>query len=196
LQLGWNAHALNPQELQNMLDVEAARSSRKRAWENLQESRWLLKDVTDMELPPPARKTIDLEGRIVKDGVRKATQERQIVLADLVHAISGISEVCRNYATNAPRFGLRSCHSRTKQGDWSVGRFVGVISPSDANPKAPGRPHAHFNWAVVTVWRARFDWAAALSVLPRWEGSPPEAWRIGWAAYFPSRTVAEIRSLD
>ena len=39
-----------------------------------------------MELPPPARKTIDLEGRIVKDGVRKAIQDRQIVLADLVHA--------------------------------------------------------------------------------------------------------------
>ena len=40
-----------------------------------------------MELPPPARKTIDLEGRIVKDGVRKAIQDRQIVLADLIHAI-------------------------------------------------------------------------------------------------------------
>ena len=40
-----------------------------------------------MELTPPARKTIDLEGWIVKDGVRKAIQDRQIVLADLVHAI-------------------------------------------------------------------------------------------------------------
>jgi hypothetical protein len=71
-----------------MLDeLEASRSSRKRAWENLQEIRWVLKDVTGMELPPPARKTIDLEGRIVKDGVRKAIQDRQIVLADLIHAI-------------------------------------------------------------------------------------------------------------
>src|SRR6476646_10448593 len=70
-----------------MLDeLEASRSSRKRAWENLQEIRWVLKDVTGMELPQPARKTIDLEGRIVKDGVRKAIQDRQIVLADLVHA--------------------------------------------------------------------------------------------------------------
>ena len=32
----------------------------------------VLKDVTGIELPSPARKTIDLEGRIVKDGVRKA----------------------------------------------------------------------------------------------------------------------------
>ena len=71
-----------------MLDeLEASRASRKRAWENLQEIRWVLKDVTGMELPPPARKTIDLEGRIVKDGVRKAIQDRQIVLAGLVHAI-------------------------------------------------------------------------------------------------------------
>jgi len=35
--------------------------SRKRAWENLQEIRWVLKDIAYMDLPPPARKTIDLE---------------------------------------------------------------------------------------------------------------------------------------
>jgi hypothetical protein len=37
-----------------------------------------------MELPPPVRKTIDLEGRIVKDGVRKALKDRQIALAGLL----------------------------------------------------------------------------------------------------------------
>ncbi len=36
---------------------------------------------------PGARKTIDLEGRIVKDGVRKALRDRQLALTDLVHAI-------------------------------------------------------------------------------------------------------------
>jgi hypothetical protein len=40
----------------------------------------VLKDAAGVELPPPARKTIDFEGRIVKDGVRKALQETQIVL--------------------------------------------------------------------------------------------------------------------
>jgi hypothetical protein len=40
-----------------------------------------------MDLPPLARKTIDLEGRLVKDGVREAIRERRIVLTDLVHAI-------------------------------------------------------------------------------------------------------------
>ena len=40
-----------------------------------------------MELPPPARKTIDLEGRIVKDGVKKALRDRQLALTELVHAI-------------------------------------------------------------------------------------------------------------
>jgi hypothetical protein len=34
-----------------------------------------------------ARKTIDLQGRLAKDGVRKAIRERQLALADLVHAI-------------------------------------------------------------------------------------------------------------
>jgi hypothetical protein len=47
--------------------MEASRASRRRAWDNLQEIRWVLKDAGSVELPPPARKTIDLEGRIVKD---------------------------------------------------------------------------------------------------------------------------------
>jgi hypothetical protein len=40
-----------------------------------------------IELLPPARKTIDLEGRIVKDGIRKALRDCQLALAELVHAI-------------------------------------------------------------------------------------------------------------
>ena len=40
-----------------------------------------------MELPSPARKAIDLEGRLVKDGVRKAVLDRQIALTDLMHSI-------------------------------------------------------------------------------------------------------------
>jgi hypothetical protein len=43
----------------------------------------VLKDTTGVELPPAARKTIDLEGRIVKDGVREALRDRQLALADL-----------------------------------------------------------------------------------------------------------------
>jgi hypothetical protein len=80
--------SITPQELQKLLDeLEASRASRRRAWENLQEIRWVLKDSAGMDLPPPARKTIDLQGRLVKDGVRKAIRERQLALADLVHAI-------------------------------------------------------------------------------------------------------------
>jgi hypothetical protein len=40
-----------------------------------------------VELPPPARKTIDLEGRIVKDGVGKTVKDRQLALNELVKAI-------------------------------------------------------------------------------------------------------------
>jgi hypothetical protein len=64
------------------------RASRRRAWENLAEIRWVLKDTTGMELPPPARRTIDLEGRrIVKDGVKKALRDRQDALSELVDAV-------------------------------------------------------------------------------------------------------------
>src|ERR1700731_4855013 len=80
--------SMTPQDLQKLLDErEASRASRKRAWENLQEIRWVLKDVAGIDLPPPARKTIDLEGRLVKDGVRKSLKDRQNALTELVHAI-------------------------------------------------------------------------------------------------------------
>jgi hypothetical protein len=80
---------MTPQELQKVLDeLEASRSSRKRAWENLQELRWVLQDSAGMKLPPPANKTIDLEGRLIKDGVRKAIRDRQNALHELLNAIN------------------------------------------------------------------------------------------------------------
>jgi hypothetical protein len=60
--------SVDPQELQKLLDErDASRASRRRAWENLQEIRWVMKDTCGIELSPPAKKTIDLEGRVVKD---------------------------------------------------------------------------------------------------------------------------------
>src|ERR1700730_18701466 len=80
--------SITPQDLQKLLDeLDASRASRRRAWENLQEIRWVLKDSAGMDLEPPARKTIDLEGRLVKDGVRKAIRDRQNVLTDLIQAV-------------------------------------------------------------------------------------------------------------
>jgi predicted RecB family endonuclease len=80
--------SITPQDLQKLLDErEASRALRKRAWENLQEIRWVLKDVTGVDLPPPARKTIDLEGRVVKDGVRTVLRDRQDALSELIEAI-------------------------------------------------------------------------------------------------------------
>jgi hypothetical protein len=68
---------LTPIAIQDLLDeLEASRASRKRDWEILQEIRWVLKDTTGMELAPPARKTIDLEGRLARsrgfEGVRQS----------------------------------------------------------------------------------------------------------------------------
>jgi hypothetical protein len=86
--------SITPQALQQLFDeLEASRASRRRAWENLQEIRWVLKDSAGMDLPQPARKTIDLEGRLIKDGVRKAIQDRQIALTDLIHAICDYREL-------------------------------------------------------------------------------------------------------
>jgi hypothetical protein len=85
---------MTPQELQNLLDeLEASRASRRRAWENIQEIRWVVKDTVGVDLPPPARKTIDLVGRIVKDGVRKVLWDRQLALTELVHAIKHFQQI-------------------------------------------------------------------------------------------------------
>jgi hypothetical protein len=91
--------SITPEAIQKLLDeLEASRASRRRAWENLQEIRWVLKDSAGLQLEPPARKTIDLEGRIVKDGVRTAIKDRQLALAGLVHAI----HVYRKIAESKP----------------------------------------------------------------------------------------------
>jgi hypothetical protein len=80
--------SITPEALQALLDeLEASRASRKRAWENLQELRWVLKDAAGVELPPPARKTIDLEGRLVKDGIRKTLTQGRDALDRLVRAV-------------------------------------------------------------------------------------------------------------
>jgi len=80
--------AITPKAIQDLLDeLEASRGSRKRAWDVLQEIRWVLKDTASIELPPPARKTIDLEGRLIKDAVRKALKDRQNAITDLIHTI-------------------------------------------------------------------------------------------------------------
>jgi hypothetical protein len=80
--------SITPQALQDLLDeLEASRASRKRAWEILQEIRWVLKDAVGMDLPPAARKTINLEGRLIKDAVRKTLKDHQIALSELVQAI-------------------------------------------------------------------------------------------------------------
>jgi hypothetical protein len=79
---------MTEQELQKVLDeLQASRSSRKRPGENLQELPWVLQDSAAMKLPPPARKTIDLEGKQIKDGVRKAIRDRQNALHELVNAM-------------------------------------------------------------------------------------------------------------
>jgi hypothetical protein len=48
-------HVFDAQAIENLpAELEASRASRKRAWENLQEMRRMLKDTAGIELPPPA----------------------------------------------------------------------------------------------------------------------------------------------
>jgi hypothetical protein len=67
-----------------------------------------LKELFD--LPQPERKTIDLEGRVVKDGVRKALRDRQLAFTDLVHAIQGLPDHRGEQTADPPK--LRLCSRR------------------------------------------------------------------------------------
>jgi hypothetical protein len=78
---------LDPKELQDLLDeLKASRISRKTAWKILQEMREILRD-NGVILSPAAVKNIGIEGRLVRDGVRKALAQRRSVIEGLVKAI-------------------------------------------------------------------------------------------------------------
>jgi hypothetical protein len=113
-------HSARPPKLLD--EREASRASRKRAWENLQEIRWVLKDIAGIDLPPPGRKTIDLEGRVVKDGVRTALRDRQDALSNLVEAI-------RKYRKLAEKTPLTLQGARARLRRFDFHRFGSGIWP-------------------------------------------------------------------
>ena len=49
----------------------------------------MLIEIAGVEPPAPSKRTIDMEGRVIKNAVRKTLQERQTALMDLVDAIRG-----------------------------------------------------------------------------------------------------------
>jgi hypothetical protein len=89
----------------------------RRAWENLQEIRWVLKDSAAMEIPKLARKTIDLEGRLVKDGVRKANHGPRNRLGRHGPRYPAISQIGGPETVDVTGFGLRARRIGTQQGD-------------------------------------------------------------------------------
>jgi hypothetical protein len=89
---------MTPRELQEMLEeLTASRASRRRAWENFQEIRWVIKDTTGVDLPPPPRKTIDAEGTVIVQGVAKAVREHRAALTDLLRVARAL-----RYAADHP----------------------------------------------------------------------------------------------
>jgi hypothetical protein len=120
--------SLTPKALQDLLDeLEASRRSRRRAWENLEEIRWVHKHTGGIELAPPARKTIDLEGRIVKDGVRKAIKDRQIALDAVFESDRRIPEIHQPDALHQ------------KLADYLTRKSKGPTGKRPKNPNQSGR---------------------------------------------------------
>jgi hypothetical protein len=90
--------------------------------------RWVMKDSCGIELPPPAWKTIDLEGRVVKDGVRKALRDRQDALQRVGGRYPPVQEACLQNTSDSARLRLRSRRPGSGPGDCSCGSFVAIIA--------------------------------------------------------------------
>ena len=92
--------SITPKAIQDLLDeLEASRASVNVRGEVLEEIRYVLKDIAGIEGQQPARKTIDLEGRVVKDAVRSALQDRQKALTNLINAIREFRKFCEQPLT-------------------------------------------------------------------------------------------------
>ena len=70
-----------------------------------------------MKLPHRPKRRFDLEGRLIKDGVRKAIRDRQNALHELLNAINQVPEGFGEQAVDAPGFGLRARSLGVEQGD-------------------------------------------------------------------------------
>jgi hypothetical protein len=53
----------------------------------------VLKDITGGRATWTSKRTIDTEGRVIKDAIRKTLQERQKALTDLVDAIREVRKL-------------------------------------------------------------------------------------------------------
>jgi hypothetical protein len=86
---------MTPQELQRSPTNWRHRDLRdRRAGENLQEFRWVLQDSARMKLPLPAKKTIDLEGKLIKDvfGRRSGTAKMRSTNSNAINQYRKLSE--------------------------------------------------------------------------------------------------------
>lgn len=92
--------------------MEASRRSRESAWEKLQEIHWAIKDVIGTYLPPAKGMIIDLEGRVVKDGMSQVLRDRRIAVVDLVRAIEGVRKHVEKLLT-----ALSGDYAQADQGD-------------------------------------------------------------------------------
>jgi hypothetical protein len=86
----------------------------------------VLTDTCGIELPPATKKTIDLEGRVVKDGVKNALRERQDTLSELVDAV----RVYRKLADSKPLTLQSDDYAKAvERRDTAIYRADGLLAP-------------------------------------------------------------------
>jgi hypothetical protein len=82
----------------------------KEEWENLQE-------ISGWSKTPPAFKTIDFEGWVVRDGVRKALRDRQLAPDRTGSRDPRIPDDCGEQTADVTGFRIHSRGPRTEQGN-------------------------------------------------------------------------------
>jgi hypothetical protein len=94
--------SITPKAIQDLLDeLEASKQSRLRAWVVLQRLRSVLIEAANVTIPPPAQKTFDVEGEILKHALTKSLQMRNEAIRSLCSSVrrfrdATIKEECKS----------------------------------------------------------------------------------------------------
>jgi hypothetical protein len=80
--------SITPKAIQDLLDeLVASKQSRLRAWKVLQRLRLVLSQAGNITIPPPARRTFDVEGETLEHALTKSFRIRNEAIRSLCSSV-------------------------------------------------------------------------------------------------------------
>jgi hypothetical protein len=86
--------SITPKAIQDLLDeLESSKQSRLRAWDVLQRFRLALSEVGNVQIPPPAQKTLDAKGEALEPALTKFFRIRDEAIKNLSrYAVAAVNK--------------------------------------------------------------------------------------------------------